>query len=562
VHLELADLIARFAEPANRERAAAELARRLGVDRVLAFVRDPELGAVVPARGFPQTIGGGPAWRAFLKACRQPGTHAADVDCPSPGPLVSAVAHVAENGAALVLFVGARGAGGAGGARGGPDAEALAFVLKLLPLLGAMFRAEQEARLARGDADVARATSGHANSLALALDAARTDVERALAESARLNTELKETDRRKDDFMAMLGHELRNPMAAISGAIEVMRAQPDDPAHIARARGIIERQTEQLARLVDDLLDVARITRGKISLRVEPLAVKEIVARAVEAVHTLSAAKQQEVVVDVRDDVLACADRTRLEQMVSNLLTNAAKYTDPGGHIRVVVRSEGQDALIEVEDDGIGIAPEMLPRIFDAFLQVDPAIDRAGGGLGVGLTVVHRLAELHGGRVEATSEVGKGSTFALRIPAVDAAKVGADAAAVPSSGRKASGVASTKARKRVLVVDDNVDSAEMMVLLVASWGHEAFHASDGPGAVAMAHDLAPDVVLLDIGLPGMDGYEVAARLRDDPLTESARIIAVSGYGQDADRLKSRAAGCDEHLVKPVDIPSLAKVLGR
>jgi signal transduction histidine kinase len=549
VHAELADLIVRFAEPEDRERAAAQLAQRLGVDRVLVFVRDPELGALVPARGFPQTISGGHAWRGFLKACRKPGTHVADVDCPAPGPLVRALAHVTENGAALVLFPGPHGA---------PDAEALTFVLRLLPLLGATVRAEQEARLARGEADVARAASSHASSLALALDAARTEVERALSESARLNAELKETDRRKDDFMAMLGHELRNPMAAISGAIEVMRAQPDDARHMARARGIIERQTEQLARLVDDLLDVARITRGKIALRVEPLAVKEIVGRAVEAVNALSSAKHQEVIVDVQDDVVAHADRTRLEQMVSNLLTNAAKYTDSGGHIRVVVRSEGKDAVIEVEDDGIGIAPEMLPRIFDAFLQVDPAIDRAGGGLGVGLTVVHRLAELHGGRIDASSEVGKGSTFALRIPSVHAAAADTDAAMAPSSGRKAPGGAAPATRKRVLVVDDNVDSAEMMVLLVQSWGHDAFHASDGPGAVAMAHELGPDVVLLDIGLPGMDGYEVAARLRDDPLTEAARIIAVSGYGQDADRLKSRAAGCDEHLVKPVDLKSLAK----
>lgn len=547
MHTELADILARLAEPADREQAAAELARRLGVGAVVAFVRDPELGALLPARGFPQTMAGGPVWRGFLKECRLPGRHVAEVDYPSLVPLTRAESHVTDNGAALVLL------------GGPPHAEELAFVLQLMPLLGATFRGEQEARVAHGQSEVALATSGHARSLALALDASRADVERALAESARLNAELKETDRRKDDFMAMLGHELRNPMAAILGAIEVMRARPDDQAHVARARGVIERQTEQLARLVDDLLDVARITRGKISLRVEAVAVKDVVTRAVEAVHALAESKHQEVVVDVRDDVRACADRTRLEQMVSNLLTNAAKYTDPGGHIRVLVRSEGKEAVIEVEDDGIGIAPEMLPRIFEAFLQVEPAIDRASGGLGVGLTVVHRLAELHGGRVEAKSAVGKGSTFVLHIPAADAAT---DSGAASAVGNVADLAALTAKRKRILVVDDNVDSAEMMVMLAQSWGHEAFHANDGPKAVTMAHELRPDIVLLDIGLPGMDGYEVAARLRDDPVTESARIIAVSGYGLDADRLKSRAAGCDEHFVKPVDIPSLARLLGR
>jgi signal transduction histidine kinase len=537
-------LVARFAETADRIGAAAELARRLGVDEVLVFVRDPELGILVPVPGLAQTNRGGPSWRAFLKICETPGVHTADVDCPAGARPRRVTAHVVSNGAGLFCLGGT------------PDEAVLAAVLESLPLLGAIFRAEHEARLARGEAHVARTTGAHARDLALALDSARGEVERALEESARLNEELKETDRRKDDFMAMLGHELRNPMAAISGAIEVMRARPDDREHIERARAIIERQTEQLARLVDDLLDVARITRGKIALRLEVLDVALIVRRAMETVHAAATAKRHELTLDVDGNVYANADRTRLEQMVTNLLTNAVKYTDAGGHIRVVVSRAGDDAVVTVEDDGIGITAAMLPRIFDAFLQVDPSLDRSAGGLGVGLTVVHRLAVLHGGSVDAKSTLGKGSMFTLRVPAVTTAVSQAEQA----SDEKATSRVKNGAKKRVLVVDDNVDSGEMMVALAETWGHEAYHAVDGRSAVAMAHELQPDIVLLDIGLPGMDGYEVAARLRDNPLTQQARIVAVSGYGQDADRLKSRAAGCDEHLVKPVDIPSLARVL--
>jgi signal transduction histidine kinase/CheY-like chemotaxis protein len=541
----LSPLLARFAEPADRIGAAAELAQRLGVDEVLVLVRDPELGVLVPAPGFAQTLEGGPSWRAFLKTCHTPGVHVAEVDRPTAAQHARrAVAHVSSSGVGLVML------------GGRADEAALACVLEALPLLGAIFRAEHDARLARGEAQVARTTSGHARNLALALDAARGDVERSLAESARLNDELKETDRRKDDFMAMLGHELRNPMAAISGAIEVMRARPDDGAQIERARGIIERQTEQLARLVDDLLDVARISRGKISLRIEPLDIEDIVRRAAETVHAAATAKRHEITIEVKARVQANGDRTRLEQMVTNLLTNAVKYTDPGGHIRVVVDRRDGRAIVEVDDDGIGISPAMLPRIFDAFLQVDPSLDRSGGGLGVGLTVVSRLAALHGGSVDAQSTAGKGSTFTLRLPAIEPGA----AAPAPTADEVALSSGRVKTKKRVLVVDDNVDSAEMMVALAENWGHEAFHAVDGRGAVAMAHELRPDVVLLDIGLPGMDGYEVAARLRDDPVTQGARIIAVSGYGQDSDRLKSRAAGCDEHLVKPVDLGSLARFL--
>jgi len=537
----LLPLLARFAEASSRAEAAAQLATRLGVDRVLVYVRDPELGVLLPAPGLPQTVAAGPRWRAFLRSCAGAGTFHGEVE--SEGAKARVTAYVHESGRyALVLF------------GDEPDSRVLAETLETLPLIGGIARAEHEAVLSRAEAEVARATGRHANDLAVALDGARASMEKALEESARLNAELQEADRRKDEFLAMLGHELRNPMAAMAGALEVMRARPDDLENVARARAVIERQAEQLARLVDDLLDVARVTRGKIVLRPEVVDVAAIALRAIEATQAFADSKQHEIELAVRQPAYTRADCARLEQMLTNLLTNAAKYTDSGGHIRIVVDREGEDVTIAVSDDGIGIPADLMPRIFDAFLQVEPSIDRGAGGLGVGLTVVRRLAQLHGGSVDAVSELGKGSTFTLRLPAVAAPPL-PTAAAVPAATGVAAG-----AKKRVLVVDDNVDSGEMLVALLENWGHEAFHAVDGVSAVAMAHELTPDIVLLDIGLPGMDGYEVAARLRLDPATQHARIVAVSGYGQDSDRIKSRAAGCDEHLVKPVDLAVLGRVI--
>lgn len=540
---ELIGLLARLADVGAREATAREVARALAVDRVMFFVRDPELGSLLPASGFPQTLRGGAVWRAFVRGCAGPGRCEADLDeLEGSGPEPHVIAYVQAD---IALFLFGRS----------PNVDVLDTVLAALPLVGGMLRAEHAARLAEGRAAVARATGRHANDLATALDAARVDVERALAESARLNGELEERDRRKDDFLAMLGHELRNPMAAISGAIEVMRSEPDDREQLRRARAILERQADQLAHLVDDLLDVARITRGKIVLRPEPLEVGLLVQRAVDAARAAAQAKGHRLTFEVHRRVDANADRTRLEQIVTNLLTNATKYTNPPGHIRVVVDQVGNDAVISVEDDGIGIPEHLLPRIFDAFHQVDPAIDRGAGGLGVGLTVASRLARLHNGRIEVTSTLGKGSTFTLRIPAQ-----GAPSAIAVEKPSVESVAAPTAARARILVVDDNTDSAEMMLALLESWGHEGEHVADGRAAIERAVEMRPDIVLLDIGLPGMDGFEVAARLRAEPTTKSARILALSGYGQESDRVKSRAAGCDDHLVKPVDMALLKRKL--
>ena len=540
------DLVALFVDLAQQDRrgdAVARLARWAGAEEALLLVRDDELGGFLPASGLRQTLPGGRLWRDFIRSL-SPGVVSADVDYPTREKTSRALAHVWADGVALVLI--------ADGDLPAEGRERLANVLELMPTIAPALRSELTIRILRGELEVAQSAGQQANDLAQALDASRRELERALAEAARLNEELKDADRKKDDFLAMLGHELRNPMAAISGAIEVMRARPNDTERVARARAIIERQAAQLARLVDDLLDVARVTRGKIPLRLEAVSVEDIVHRAIDSVHPLIASKRHTVDVDVRTRSDVMADRTRLEQMVTNLLTNAAKYTNPGGRIVVRVDVEGEEVVIDVEDNGIGIAPEMLSKIFEPFLQIDPSVERSGGGLGVGLTVVTRLAALHHGSVEAQSTIGKGSIFSLRLPRASAPQ--ASESAGPATAEK------PRTKKRILIVDDNLDSAEMMVDLMCSWGHEAVHAADGPSAVARALEWGPDVVLLDIGLPGMDGYEVAAKLRTHEVTRESRIVAVSGYGLESDRMKSRAAGCDQHLVKPVDLRALAHAL--
>jgi signal transduction histidine kinase len=523
----------------DRADAARRIAAWLGADELVILVRDPKVDALLPVPGFPQTLRGGITWREFLKRAVVPGAHRAEVELPLE-TVRAAVARVTVDGLAFVVLGGA------------PDQQRLAALAESAPLLAALVHAENRVRAAEGEANVARAMGRRASELANALDGARSDLQRALEDAAKLNAELQENNRRKDEFLAMLGHELRNPMAAIAGALEVMR-QTHDASAGARARAIIDRQASQLARLVDDLLDVSRVSQGKIVLRPAVVNVATVVQNAVETTRSMTSARGHCVAIDVEPDLFVTGDAARLEQMVTNLMTNAARYTDPGGHIRITARREGLEIAITVEDNGIGIPPEMLSSIFDPFVQVAPAIDRPAGGLGIGLTLVKRLTELHGGRVEATSERGRGSAFTIFLPATAAPKLTDDAAAAPLTSPVATS-------KRVLVVDDNSDSGEMLVELMQTWGHDAAHVGDGQAALRAAAERVPDIVLLDIGLPGMDGFEVAARLRASPVTRSIRIIALSGYGQEEDRKRSRAAGCDDHLVKPVDMKQLARAL--
>jgi signal transduction histidine kinase/ActR/RegA family two-component response regulator len=370
--------------------------------------------------------------------------------------------------------------------------------------------------------------------------------------------QLAAADRRKDEFLAMLGHELRNPLAPLRNAVLLLRRLgPPDP-HVQRCTELIERQVKAMTRLVDDLLDVSRITSGKIKLQRETVDLAAVVARGVEMTRPLIDARGQVLKVTLGPEPVRLeADPTRLAQAIGNLLNNAAKYTQEGGQIGLTAGREGGDVVVRVRDDGVGIAAELLPHVFDLFTQGDHSLARSGGGLGIGLTLVKKLVELHGGSVEAHSDgADQGSEFVVRLPALSLAPGPVSFDSMDQGQR-------TKDKgpsRRVLVVDDNVDAAESLAILLHMEGHEVRTTYDGPAALGAAETFRPEIVLLDIGLPKMDGYEVARRLRRAPGLEKVVLVALTGYGQEEDRRSSREATIDHHLVKPVDPEALWTLL--
>ena len=377
----------------------------------------------------------------------------------------------------------------------------------------------------------------------------RRRLQRALRHRIR---DLADADRRKDEFLAMLAHELRTPLAAIHGAVRVAR-RPGLEARIPEALEAIERQQGNLARLIGDLADVSRVAQGKLLLKRELVDVAGLLDRAAEAVRPLVEQKFHELVVEQAGVALRVdADPMRLEQVITNLLTNAAKYTEPEGMITLSARQQGGDVVIAVRDTGGGISPELLPRVFDLFMQADRSIALSQGGLGLGLTLVKRLVEAHGGDVAAASELGRGSEFTVRLPLVDET-AGEDA---PTPAR------CTVSGMRVLLVDDDVETALISGWLLRSMGFDVQVVHDGREALEAAPEFRPDLVLLDIALPGMDGYELAHRLRQDACCRSSLFIAISGYGDEQAREQSREAGFDHHLVKPVDLEAVLALVAR
>lgn len=380
--------------------------------------------------------------------------------------------------------------------------------------------------------------------------AARRSLERLVSERERLLSDLEAANRSKDEFLAMLGHELRNPLAPISTALHLMQLK--EPNVFVRERAIIARQAAHLVHLVDDLLDVSRVARGKVRLDKSRVSLSDVITRAVEMASPLFEERRHNLVVDVPSlglDVFG--DPTRLEQVFANLLTNAAKYTEPAGHIAVRARREGDAAVVRVEDDGAGIGPEQLTTVFDTFFQGPRMPDRATGGLGLGLALVKSFVTLHGGEVSAHSPgPGQGSVFEVRLPAL-AAEVVADTG--PQAPRATE---ATPARRRVLVVDDSRDIVELVSTLLRHEGYEVLEAHDGPSALQVAPSFRPDVAVLDIGLPAMDGYDLAQHLQDALGDDAPKLIAMTGYGQQADRERARQAGFAVHLVKPVDPATL------
>jgi PAS domain S-box-containing protein len=364
-------------------------------------------------------------------------------------------------------------------------------------------------------------------------------------------------NRAKDEFLAMLGHELRNPLSPILTALDLMKERGD--AASERERTIIARQVAHLTRLVDDLLDVSRIARGSVELKTEPVEVADVVDKAIEMASPLLEERAHRLGADVpRRGVRVMGDAVRLSQVVSNLLTNAAKYTPRGGDISVRAERAGDEVLLSVRDSGIGIAADVLPRVFDLFVQEKQTLDRSQGGLGLGLTIVRNLVERHGGSVLARSDgPGKGSEFVVRLPAASAEH---EAAAKERASPTPGATVSPSRSVRILIVDDNEDAAEMLAEALSHKGHDTRVAHDAPTALRIAVQFSPEFAFLDIGLPVMDGYELAAHLRKIPALADLRLVAVTGYGQESDRRMTREAGFDRHLVKPIDLTTIEKAL--
>jgi len=408
------------------------------------------------------------------------------------------------------------------------------------------------------------------------LEAANRSLQSEIAERGRAELALKEADRHKDEFLAMLAHELRNPLAPIHNAIELMRLQPLGDPRLQWARDVIARQLTSLTRLVDDLLDVSRITRGKINLTRQVVELDGLISRAVETVHPLLNDQRHQLTLELPEPgVKVFGDPTRLTQAIANVLGNAAKYTDKGGQIWLSAAVRDASVEIRVGDNGIGIHPDLLPHVFELFTQLDRNDGRTQGGLGIGLALVQRLVQMHGGQVTARSEgPGRGAEFVIRLPLLqeEAQPAQGPQAPTPEAAPSAAEVVSVmsplvaagaqRVARRILIADDNNDALESLATLLQLSGHEVFTATNGGTALQSAERHLPEVALLDIGMPLLDGYEVAKRIRTQPWGKRITLIALTGWGQDSDRRRSREAGFDSHLVKPLDLETLTDLLDR
>jgi signal transduction histidine kinase len=419
--------------------------------------------------------------------------------------------------------------------RGGPDSAAAIHVMETL---GNVILLERPVRIG---------TFATAARTALRERARQYELRRLLAQ-------LHETDRRKDVFLAMLAHELRNPLAPIGNASEIFRhAGRHDPV-LSRAADIVSRQVALLSRLVDDLLDVSRITQGKVQLRRTAFDLRTSITQAVETAGPLLQRKRQRLTLrQPSQPLIVDADAARMTQVVGNLLNNAAKYTPEGGHVRLSARQFGASVFVRVSDDGVGIAPHMLPSVFDLFTQADDSLDHRQGGLGIGLTLVRSIVEMHGGRVRARSAGrGCGSCFLFYLPV---SRVGEH-----DGNRETEAPATARIARRVLLVDDNVDAVESLAMLLRSAGHEVATAYDAPSALRLIEECKPELAVLDIGLPGMDGYGLAREIRNRPHLRDVVLVALTGYGKVEDRMRSREVGFAHHLVKPASVGELHRVL--
>lgn len=538
-------LITALAEAPARSAAAADLAASVGALAMFVLVQDPGVDALVPAPRGPRSVVGGPTWRALFQQCRREGFHHSVVAYPSLDTVVPAVAC---SGSGIVLvFVGCHCA-----------PETLEGIRLMLPLLASTLRAEQAMSVASGDLSVARQDARHAHDLARSLDTARAELERQSKSLMDARRRAEDATLSKDEFLAMLGHELRNPLAPMVTALQLLRLR----GTASRELDILERQVAQLKRLVDDLLDVSRITRGQVELRKEHVELAVIATRAIEMARPLLEQKQQTLTVAIAPVGLAVdGDPDRLAQVFANLLTNAAKYSEMNTHVTFCAERQGDIAVLRIIDEGVGIEHAELETIFNRFVQQRQSLDRSQGGLGLGLTIVKTLVTMHGGTVRASSAgTGAGSELIVELPLSTADPTALSAAPIGRARRRTGSEHAAATSKRILVVDDNEDAADMLSEVLTATGWDVRTAADGPSALVAAQEFQPHIALLDIGLPVMDGYELAERLRAAGSDTRLRLVALTGYGRQSDKIRSHEAGFDAHLLKPVDLADLQRLL--
>lgn len=550
IPFELVSIFIDLQRPEGRLAATDKLARYAGVARVMVFGKDAEVGMFLPAPGLPQTLRSAGRWQTFLRQCAASGSAHASVPSVENEPDSLVWGDSDSSGTVIVVYLGRQ-----------PATPVRAAIAALLPLLGAKMAGERAELAAAGLAAAASESNRRSRELNNALDASRRELQAAyqlakneLVSRREAEAKLRDADRRKDEFLAMLAHELRNPLAPISMAAKILGMETLTAARIKQTSEIIERQIGHMTSLLDDLLDVSRVTRGLVTLVPELHNIGAIVNDAVEQARPLFASRNQSLSLALSAPAAQVrGDGTRLVQILTNLLNNASKYTQRGGRIELELTQDATMVQIVVRDNGIGIDAKLLPDIFDLFVQGERSPDRAQGGLGLGLALVRNLVERHQGSVSAASKgPGAGSEFTVRLPL---------AHGVPEVVESCEAGSTTSTGKDILIVDDNVDAADTLSLFLSAMGHRLRVAYEGSTAIGMVEQSPTDILLLDIGLPDMDGYELARQVRALPQTANAILVALTGYGQPADRERSLAAGFNHHLTKPVDASALLRLLG-
>lgn len=536
--------IAALVDKSKREKLAKQLAQMYDADGVAIFLKDKEVGLFLPAAGLAQKLKNGQHWQSFFVRCERQGRAQDHLQLESwrqPKPILGV--HCGAD--AILVLVGA-------GAHVEDDDE----LLIMLPVLAWAFDKERDASVSAVNAASAKEKEMTASVLSEALEKVRAKLAAALVEAQRAQAALRLADKRKDEFLAILAHELRNPLAPIGNGIELLKYAEADPKMLPGIRKMMEGQLRQMVRLIDDLMDVSRITRGKVTLKFQRVLLRQIVDSAIEGVKPVIDRQRHSLRVDFSDeDIVVNADAARLAQVFSNLLSNAAKYTDPGGRIDLTVRASQSEAIISVKDTGVGLDSAEVENIFGMFVQVDRASADARGGLGIGLTLVKRLVEFHGGKVIAKSGGrGLGSEFVVTLPRAAASEM-------PDLRPNALPVdEGAKKPLSFLIVDDNEASTNTMRSIVELLGHKAEIAFNGASALSKARLYRPDIILLDIGLPDISGYEVCRCLRQESVFDHTLIVAQTGWGQEAHKQQGREAGFDHYLVKPLDMGHLQKII--